>query len=182
MTRILWLPFFACAITNTAAGARAADPAAPAPAAEDTAAQVVGLFMQSCVRFVGDPAGLRAWAPKAGIQPLPAQGQRAFLYGLPGVVFDASTNSDKLVLISENEGACSAMSESASGPSVVKTLEQVMRQAHIDFTVTHDNDDQQEKTLHHREYNASQGDRHWEMLISTVKGVALGEVMLTTSR
>jgi hypothetical protein len=181
MTRFLWLPFCACALASTVPGARASDPAVADPAATDAAAQVVGLFMQSCVRFAGDPAGLRAWAPKAGIQPLPAQGQQAFLYGLPGVVFDASTKSDKLVLISENEGACSTMSESASGPLVVKTLEQLMRQAHIDFTLTHEDDDQQEKTLHHREYNASQGNRHWEMLISTVVGAAPGEVMLTTS-
>jgi hypothetical protein len=207
MTRFLWLPVCACLLASVAPDARAAnppaatppargpvatapaapdpavpDPAVPDPAAADAAAQVVGLFMQSCVRFAGDPDGLRAWAPKAGMQPLPAQGQQAFLYGLPGVVFDASTKSDKLVVISENEGACSAMSESASGPLVVKTLEQVMQQAHIDFTMTHEDDDQQEKTLHHREYTASQGTRHWEMLISVVKGAAPGEVMLTTSR
>jgi hypothetical protein len=212
MTRFLWLPVCACLLASVAPDARAANPpaanptpvappavappavtppspgpiatapAAPDPAAADAAAQVVGLFMQSCVRFAGDPDGLRAWAPNAGMQPLPAQGQQAFLYGLPGVVFDASTKSDKLVVISENEGACSAMSESASGPLVVKTLEQVMQQAHIDFTMTHEDDDQQEKTLHHREYTASQGTRHWEMLISVVKGAAPGEVMLTTSR
>jgi hypothetical protein len=195
MTRFLWLPVCACLVASVAPDARAANPPAAdppaagpiatapgAPTDADAAAQVVGLFMQSCVRFAGDPDGLRAWAPKAGMQPLPEQGQRAFLYGLPGVVFDASTKSDKLVVISENEGACSAMSESASGPLVVKTLEQVMQQAHIDFTMTHEDDDQQEKTLHHREYTASQGNRHWEMLISVVKGAAPGEVMLTTSR
>jgi hypothetical protein len=207
MTRFLWLPVCAGILASTLPSAHATDPApanpAPAnpavanpaganpaganpaganPAGADAAAQVVGLFMQSCVRFAGDPTGLRAWAPTAGMQPLPAAGQQAFLYGLPGVVFDASTKSDKLVLISENEGACSAMTESASGPLVVKTLEETMRQAHIDFTLTHEGDDQQEKTLHHREYNAAQGKRHWEMLISTVKGDAPGEVMLTTSR
>jgi hypothetical protein len=170
------------AATPPAAGLAVPAPTATDPTTGDAAAQVVGLFMQSCVRFAGDPDGLRAWAPKAGMQPLPAQGQRAFLYGLPGVVFDASTKSDKLVVISENEGACSAMSESASGPVVVKTLEQGLQQAHIDFTMTHEDDDQQEKTLHHREYTASQGDRRWEMLISVVKGAAPGEVMLTTSR
>jgi hypothetical protein len=210
MTRFLWLPVCASLLAIVVPDAHAAnptgadppaanppaassagptpaaptpiDPAAPDAADADAAAQVVGLFMQSCVRFAGDPDGLRAWAPQAGMQPLPAQGQQAFLYGLPGVVFDASTKSDKLVVISENEGACSAMSESASGTLVVKTLEQVMQQAHIDFTMTHEDDDQQEKTLHHREYTASLGDRHWEMLISVVKGATPGEVMLTTSR
>jgi hypothetical protein len=161
-------------LASIAPGARAAEPSG-------AAAQVVGLFMQSCVRFAGDAAGLRAWAAQAGMQLLPAEGQQAFLYGLPGQVFDASTKEGKLVLISENAGACSATAESASGPEVVKDLEQVMQASHIDFTMTHEDDDKSEKILHHREYTASQGARQWEMLVSTVKGTAAGEVMLTTS-
>ena len=166
----------ALALASIAAGARAAD-----PGDADTAAQVVGLFMQSCVRFAGDVAGLRKWALEAGMQILPAQGQQAFLYGLPGEVFDASTKEGKLVLISESSGACSAMAESASGTEVVKGLEQAMQLSHINFTMTHEDDDKSENILHHREYTASQGKREWEMLVSTVKGAAPGEVMLTTS-
>jgi len=177
MTRFLWLPVCTCALAAVAPGARAAD-----PADANAAAQVVGLFMQSCVRFAGDATALRDWAVHAGgMRPLPAAGQQAFLYGLPGEVFDASTTAGKLVLISESGGACSTMAESASGSEVVKTLEQVMQQAHIAFTMTHEDDDKTEKVLHHREYTASQGPRHWEMLVSTVKGAAPGEVMLTTS-
>jgi hypothetical protein len=166
----------ALALASIAAGARAAD-----PGDADTAAQVVGLFMQSCVRFAGDVAGLRKWALEAGMQILPAQGQQAFLYGLPGEVFDASTKQDKLVLISEDAGACSTTAESASGSEVVKTLEQAMQLSHIDFKMMGEDADQQEKILEHREYTASQGGRQWDMLVSTVKGVARGEVMLTTS-
>jgi hypothetical protein len=166
----------ACALAAVALTARADD--IPGSGA---AAQVVGLFMQSCVRFAGDPTGLRAWAPKAGIQPLPTAGQQAFLYGLPGEVFDASTKQGKLVLISENSGACSTMAESASGAEVVNVLEQVLQMSHISFTMTREDDDTKEKDLHHREYTASQGARQWEMLVSTVKGTAPGEVMLTTS-
>ncbi len=177
MIRLLWLPVCTWALAAVAQGAPAAN-----PADTNAAAQIVGLFMQSCVRFAGDATGLRAWAAHAsGMQLLPAEAQQAFLYGLPGEVFDASTKAGKLVLISENSGACSAMAESANGPDVVKTLEQVMQQAHIDVTMTREDDDAQEKTLHHREYSASQGNRKWEMLVSTVKGDAPGEVMLTTS-
>jgi len=177
MTRFLWLPVCTCAFAAVAPGAHAAD-----PASADAAAQIVGLFMQSCVRFAGDATGLRAWALHAGgLQPLPAQAQQAFLYGLPGEVFDASTAAGKLVLISESSGACSTMTQSANGSDVVKTLEQVMQTSHIEFTMTREDDDAQEKVLHHREYSASQGARRWEMLVSTVKGAAPGEVMLTTS-
>jgi hypothetical protein len=161
-------------------------PAATAPSGEVTlpagaASQVVGLFMQSCVRFALDPAGVRGWALHAGLKLLPPEGQQAFLYGLPGQVFDASTKDGKLVMISENSGACSTMAESASGAAVVKVLEQVMQLAHIDLTMTHEDDDKVEKALHHREYTAASNGRQWEMLVSTVKGTAPGEVMLTTS-
>jgi hypothetical protein len=177
MTPWRWLPIIACMLAPLVPAARADDPLPP----DSPAAQVVGLFMQSCVRFAQDPAGLRAWAVTAGMTPLPPEGQQAFLYGLPGEVFDASTKVGKLVVISENSGSCSALAESASGGEVVQTLEAVLRLAHIDFTMTHEDDDKEEKALHHREYTASQNGRQWEMLISTVKGGAPGEVMLTTS-
>jgi len=177
MTRSLWLPVCACAFAALASGARAVDP----PDA-NAAAQIVGLFLESCVRFAGDTAALRDWATHAGgMRPLPPAGQQAFLYGLAGEVFDASTRAGKLVLISESAGACSTLAQSASGPEVINTLEQAMRQSHIDFTMTHEDDDKAEKALHHREYTASQGTRHWEMLVSTVKSADPGEVMLTTS-
>jgi hypothetical protein len=179
------LPPGACALAAVALGAAVLTTTPGARATDlpgsDAAAQVVGLFMQSCVHFVGEPVKLRTWAVRAGIEPLPMGGQQAFLYGLPGEVFDASTKHGKLVLISENSGACSALAESASGPEVVKMLEQVMQTSHINLTLTHEDDDKSEKTLHHREYTASQGDRQWDMLVSTVKGAAPGEVMLTTS-
>ncbi len=145
------------------------------------ASQLVGLFMQSCVRFALDPNGVREWATHAGLKPLPPEGQQAFLYGLPGQVFDASTKDGKLVVISENSGACSALAESASGATVVTVLEHVMQVAHIDLAMTHEDDDKTEKVLHHCEYTAARDGRQWEMLVSTVKGNAPGEVMLTTS-
>jgi hypothetical protein len=178
------LPIRICALVAVALSARAVVPSARAQdlPGSDAAAQIVGLFLQSCVRFAGDPMGLRDWAVHAGgMRPLPAQGQQAFLNGLPGEVFDASTKAGKLVVISESSGACSAIAESASGTEVVNVLEQVLQLSHINFTMTHEDDDKAETTLHHREYSASQGTREWQMLVSTVKGAAPGEVMLTTT-
>jgi hypothetical protein len=176
MTRWTLLPVCAWALAAAMPAARADD-----QAGTQSAAQVVGLFMQSCVRFVGNATGLRAWATQAGLKPLPPEGQQAFLYGLPGQVFDASTSDGKLVVISENSGSCSAMAESASGTTVIKMLEEVMQLSHIDLAMTHEDDDAQEKALHHREYTAALGGHQWEMLVSIVKGTAPGEVMLTTS-
>lgn len=146
-----------------------------------SAAQVVGLFVQSCVRFVGNAADLRQWARQTGLSVLPKEAQQSFLYGLPGEVYDASTPNDKLVLISEDGGSCSALAESANGEAVATTLERVMRTAHITFTLTHEDDDTEEKALHHRSYAVSRGGRQWQMLVSTVKDTASGEVMLTAN-
>jgi hypothetical protein len=159
--------------------------AAPARAddASDAAAnQVAGLFMQSCVQFASDKEGLRGWANKTGLTPLPAEAQKRFLYDLPGVVFDASNKAGKFVLISEDGGSCSVVAQRASGSGAITNLEQDMTAASIAFKATRDEPDSQEKALEHREYVASRGEREWRLLVSTVKNVAGGQVMLTANR
>ena len=159
-----------------AASARAEDPNSI------SAKQVAGLFMQSCVQFAGDKNGLRDWARKTGLKELPSNVQDQFLYGLPGVVFDASNKEGKFVLVSEDGGSCSAIAEKASGPGVISNLEQDMSAAKITFTMTSDKSDSVESNLQHREYQASQGDRQWLLLVSTVKNPETGQAMLTANR
>jgi hypothetical protein len=165
----------ACLVA-VAASARAEDPPVV------NAKQVAGLFMQSCVRFAGDKDGLRDWAKKNGLKELPPEVQDQFLYGLPGMVFDASNTDGKFVLVSEDGGSCSAIAEAASGSSVVADLEQDLNDAKISFKVTLEKNDAEEKELKHREYMATQGDRGWLLLVSTVKDPVGGQVMLTANR
>jgi hypothetical protein len=156
--------------------ARADDP--PNVAAK----QVTGLFVQSCLRFAGDKDGLRGWAGTSGLKALPTGVQDRFLYGLPGVVFDASNNVGKFVLVSEDGGSCSVVAEMASGPVVITDLEQDLNDARISFKVTAERADAEEKALKHREYQASQGQRGWLLLVSTVKDSKGGQAMLTANR
>jgi hypothetical protein len=159
--------------------------AAPARADEPpiaNAKQVAGLFMQSCLQFAGDKDGLRDWAKKTGLKTLPTEAQDQFLYGLPGVVFDASNTNGKFVLVSEDGGSCSVVAEIASGPTVISDLEQDMTDAKIAFTVTAEKSDAVERALRHREYQASQGQREWLLLVSIVKDPAGGQAMLTANR
>ena len=158
------------------APARAEDP--PQAAAK----QVAGLFMQSCLQFAGDKEGLRDWAKKTGLKRVPADIQDRFLYGLPGMVFDASNKDGKFVLVSEDGGSCSAIAEMAIGTVVIADLEKDMNDAKITFKVTSEKADTEEKVLHHREYQASQGQREWLLLVSTVKDPAGGQAMLTANR
>lgn len=146
------------------------------------AKQVAGLFMQSCVRFAGDRDGLRGWATQTGLKILPQGVQDRFLSGLPGLVFDASNKDGKFVLVSDDSGACSVVAEMASGIGVIADLEQDLSEARINFRLTAEKSDPQETVLKHREYQASQGDRTWLLLVSTVKDPAGGQAMLTASR
>jgi len=146
------------------------------------AKQVAGLFMQSCLQFAGDTDGLRGWAKKTGLKELPAEAQDQFLYGLPGVVFDASNKDGKFVLVSEDGGSCSVLAEIASGPAVITNLEQDMKDAQIAFKVTGDKPDAEEKVLNHREYQASQDQRGWLLLVSVVKDPRGGQAMLTANQ
>jgi hypothetical protein len=151
-------------------------------ASDAAAKQVAGLFMQSCIQFAGDKEGLRGWANRTGLTSLPSEAQKRFLYGRPGVVFDASNAAGKFVLISEDGGSCSVVAQRAGGPGAVTGLEQDMTAASITFRVTSDGPDPQENALEHREYLASRGERQWRLLVSTVKNVASGQVMLTANR
>ena len=146
------------------------------------AKQVAGLFVQSCVRFADDKDGLRGWAGKTGLKALPAGAQSRFLYGLPGVVFDASNKLGKFVLVSEDGGSCSVVAEMASGPVVIADLEQDLNEAKISFKVTAEKADAEEKALKHREYRASRGERGWLLLVSTVRDPVGGQAMLTANR
>jgi len=146
------------------------------------AKQVAGLFMQSCVRFAGDHDGLRGWATRTGLKPLPQGVQDRFLSGLPGLVFDASNKDGKFVLVSEDGGACSVVAEMASGAGVIADLEQDLNEAGISFRMTTEKSDPQENALKHREYQASRGDRGWLLLVSTVKDPSGGRAMLTANR
>jgi hypothetical protein len=177
MTRPRCLPVIAIAgMVALAAPARAEEPPIV------NAKQVAGLFMQSCLQFAGDKEGLRGWARKTGLKELPATVRDRFLYGLPGTVFDASNRSGKFILVSEDGGSCSAVAEIASGAVVVADLEQDMKDAQITFKVTAEKADAEEKAVKHREYQASQGQREWLLLVSIVQDPAGGQAMLTANR
>ena len=170
-------------VMTLAAWAACAIPVRADDAPDVNAKQVAGLFMQSCIQFAGDRDGLRNWAKQTKLTELPGEAADHFLYGLPGVVFDASNKDGKFVLVSEDGGSCSAIAETAKGTSVIADLEQDLNAAKIAFKVTGEKNDAEEKALKHREYLATQGDRQWLLLVSTVQDAnGGGQAMLTANR
>jgi hypothetical protein len=142
-------------------------------------AELVGLFIQGCLPFVGNAPGLREWAQRTGLPAAPDQARAAFLHGAPGQAFDASAGGTKLVLISADDGICSAATDQATQPQVTEALEAGLHQAGLAFRLVIERDDKQVSAIHDREYLATRDNRGWRVLAATVKGDQGGEAMLT---
>ncbi|WP_428539076.1 NMCC_0638 family (lipo)protein [Rhodopila sp.] len=161
-------------------------PAAPwaafgAAPGTDAPTQLVGLFLQGCLRFAGHPAALREWAHGNGLSALPEQGRAAFLHGAPGQAFDASVAGTKLVLVSSDDGICSTVTDQATGKPLIDALEDGLRQAGLRFRLVIERDDQVVSAIHDREYLAAEGSHGWRILLAVVKGDRGGEAMLTAA-
>ncbi len=147
----------------------------------ETALQLAGLFIQGCLPFAGNPTALRTWAAASKLTPVPEQAKAAFLHGAPGVVFDASTDAGKFVLVSSDDGLCSSITDRATGKDVADALEATLRDAGIVFRMAIDRDDRLVPALHFREYLATMKGRLWRILAATVKDRDDGRAMLTAA-
>ena len=155
-----------------ALGLVAAGPAADAPQ------QLVGLFIQGCMPFVGDAKALRGWAERTKLPVLPDQVAAAFLHRAPGMAFDGSNDSGKFVLVSSDDGLCSAVTDKASTADMTKALEAGFAQAGLAFRMVIERDDSHEASIHDREYLAARNGNGWRVLVATVKD-GQGQAMLT---
>jgi hypothetical protein len=155
--------------------ATAAGNAAPS----DSADQLVGLFIQGCLPFAGNAPALRDWARRNGLPAVPDQVRIAFLHGAPGQVFDGSAAATKLVLVSSDDGLCSAVTDQVTQQQVADALEAGFRRAGLAFRLVIERDDAHLSAIHDREYLATRNQRGWRILSATVKDGKGGEAMLT---
>jgi hypothetical protein len=151
----------------------------PAAARAGVAEQLVGLFVQGCLPFVGNPAALRAWARRTGLPAVPDQARVAFLHGAPGRVFDGTAAGAKLVLVSSDDGLCSIATDHVTRQAVDDALEAGLRQAGLRFRLVIDREDARINAIHDREYLAAKDKLGWRILAATVNGDKGGEAMLT---
>jgi hypothetical protein len=164
-----------------AAGLLAPGLLAPGLAHADAPEELVGLFIQGCMPFAGDAAALREWASRTGLPTVPEQARTAFLHGAPGQAFDASAAGAKLVLVSSDDGLCSAATDQGTQQAVADALEAGFRQAGLAFRLVIERDDAKVSEIHDREYLAAKDKRGWRILAATVKGNKGGEAMLTAA-
>jgi len=113
--------------------AATAAPAQEAPQAGAGARQVVGLFLQTCVRFAGDVPGLRARLAELRLPSLRPEALAALRRGDAGVGYDATNRSARLALVSEDDGLCSAFAGEADGEETTATFESAVRRSGGEF-------------------------------------------------
>jgi hypothetical protein len=153
----------------------------PAAAHAGAAEEVVGLFIQGCLPFAGSTHALRDWVQRMGLRPVPEQARGAFLHGAPGQAFDASVAEVKLVLVSSDDGICSAVINDATQQQITAALEAGFREAGLAFRLVIERDDKQINAIHDREYLAAKDKHGWRVLAATVKGDQGGQAMLTAA-
>ena len=145
--------------------------------------QLVGLFIQGCLPFVGNPPALRGWVRRTGLPTVPEPARAAFLHGAAGQAFDGSAAGVKLVLVSADNGLCSVVTDRVTQQAVTDALEAGLRRAGLAFRLVIERDDPAVGDIHDREYLATQGKRGdtrgWRILAAAVKGAKGGEAMLT---
>jgi hypothetical protein len=150
---------------------------AAAPA-DDAPSQLVGLFVQGCMPFVGNAKALRGWAEQTGLPALPDKVASVFLHGAPGVAFDGSNGSGKFVLVSSDDGLCSVVTDKVTEPALRDALEAGLTKAGLTYRLVIERDDKNVSAIHDREYLAAKGKVGWRVLMAALKD-GEGQGMLT---
>jgi hypothetical protein len=73
------------------------------------AADLVGLFQQSCLAFAGQTPKLREWAASKKLAEMPAKNAAALRGTTPGKVYNATEGDQRLAVVSEDGGGCKAI-------------------------------------------------------------------------
>lgn len=156
--------------------------AAPARAA-DQAREVVGLFVQSCLRYVEDPADLRAWiAATPQLRQLPRAKAQQFLEGKKGDVWSAENDAGLFALIVFGDDSCTAMAQIASADQVSLVFSEYVRRKNLPLDKVGDRKDFV-RGIDKREeiYRSSSGSILYEVVVMTSKSPrAEVQAVLTT--
>lgn len=156
-------PLLATMVAAAAAFAQPASAQAPGNASP-AAAQMIGLFTQTCVQFAGRPEALRDFLGKRGVPELNEAGKAIFLRERKGVGFDASNKVTRLALVSENNGTCTAFMGEGSNADIVPQLHSFLKGLSVQATQVSDEQKPEGRSVVDR---LTIGDRAYLLVIST---------------
>lgn len=153
------------------------------PARADQAREAVGLFVQSCLKHVADPADLQAWIRETPqLRKFPAEHAQAFLEGKRGDVWSAENKAGLFALVVFADHSCSVVAQQASADQVSLVFEDYVRRRRLPLNRIGDKKDfvrgidQRVET-----WRTSSGDFPYEVVVTTSKSLrADAQAVLTT--
>ena len=157
--------------------------AAASAARADQARETVGLFVQSCLKYVEDPRELRAWIDSVPqLRQLSPQQSQQFLEGKRGDVWSAANETGLFALVVYADDACSVMAQRANATEVSQVFLEYLRRKNLPIDKIGDQTkyelgiDQREET-----YRSRSGPSLYEIVVVTSKSQrAEVQAVLTT--
>ena len=141
---------------------------AQTPTADPDSGQVVGLFQQACVKYAGNPSGLRTWIAAHGLPEVPSAQAAPFLGSIgAGEVFGASTASGKHALVSYDDGACAVIALAGRAADIQQTLLALLRAEGVTvkpIAVRAKPDGSSRQMV----FEAAHGTRTWELSVTSM--------------
>lgn len=140
--------------------ASAQAPDNPSPAA----AQLIGLFTQTCVQFAGRRDALRDFLTRKGVPELSEGGKAIFLRARKGVGYDATNKVTRLALVSEDNGACTAFMGEGGNADIISQVRSLFRGLHVQLEQVSDDQKPDRRTAIDR---LTVGDKAYNLVTST---------------
>ena len=98
----------------------------------DPAREVVGLFVQSCLKYVESPADLMDWIDSVPqLRKLSPRQSQQFLAGRRGTVWSASNDAGLFALTVYDDDSCSVMGQRANATEVSQVFSEYLRRKNL---------------------------------------------------
>jgi hypothetical protein len=155
----------------------------PAQAAPDQARETVGLFVQSCLKYVEDPADLQAWIRATPqLRKFATQEASALLGGQRGDVWNAENDAGLFYLVVLADATCSVIAQQASADQVSLVFEDYVLRKRLPLNRIGDKTDYVRGIdLREETWRTSGGDFPYEVVVTTSKSPrAEAQAILTT--
>ncbi len=156
---------------------------AAGPARADQAREAVGLFVQSCLKYVDDPVGLQSWiAATPQLRRFSAEEARDILGAQRGEVWNAENDAGLFALVVYADDTCSVIAHQASADQVSLEFSEYVRRKRLPLDKIGDRKDfirgidKREET-----YRTNAGNLPYEVVLITSKSMrAEAQAILTT--
>ncbi len=176
----------ACLAPGLAFAQQPAPPGPPGQPGQDNrpadptegANEVVGLFVQTCLKYASNPNALRTWLAQQQAPEMPAQMRDFFLQGRRGMVYDVSYRSVRLALVSADDGSCSAYAETADPALTLNDLRQALQEGNVGASEQPSAPDPQHPNLQHVDFRITLNGHPYTVYTVTASAPAQEQVQV----